>query len=87
MPTAVELAGALAGITRLALTSATVAVATLKVAVLLRALLSLPAPVLPVPDTPVLVCRKLIEALTVKFGVTLIETGAAGKVTNPLAET
>ena len=57
---------------------------TLKVFVLLPALVSLMALVVPVPATPVVVCRKLIEALTVPLGVTLTTLGALANVTRPV---
>lgn len=84
VPLTTVLTGALAGKpAKLALMSAALA-ATLKVAVLLAALVSLFAPVVPVPCTPVVVCKKLIEALTVLLGVTLTTVGAPGNVTRPV---
>ena len=84
VPVTTELTGALAGKpAKLALMSAALA-ATLKVAVLLVAFVSFTAPVVPVPATPVLVCRKLMDALTVLLAGTLI-TPAGLKVTMPVA--
>ena len=75
--------GALVGkLAKLVLMSAALAV-TLNVAVLLAALVSLIAPVVPVPATPVVVCKKLIEALTVAPGVTLASV-AVTNVTIPV---
>ena len=84
VPLTTVLTEALAGKpAKLALMSAALA-ATLKVAVLLPALVSLMALVVPVPATPVVVCRKLIEALTVPLGVTLTTLGALANVTRPV---
>ena len=58
---------------------------TLKVAVLLVVTVSLIAPVVPVPATPVEVCKKLIEALTVAPGATLASV-TVPNVTTPVTE-
>ncbi len=78
-----EPAGALAGKpAKLALMSAAVP-STLKVAVLLPLLVSFVALPVPVPATVVVVCTKLMAALTVPLGVTLTTVGGVN-VTTPL---
>ena len=85
VPLTTELTGALAGKpAKLTLMSAALA-ATLNVLVLFSGLVSFSALVVPVPATPVEVCKKLIEALTVALGLTLTVPGAAGNVTKPVA--
>ena len=85
VPLTTVLTGALAGKpAKLALMSAAVA-STLNVAVLLAATVSFSALAVPVPCTPVEVCKKLIEALTVALGVSLTTLGAVGNVTRPVA--
>ena len=83
VPVTVVPAGALDGKpAKLALMSAALA-ATLNVAVLLPVTVSLIAPVVPVPATPVEVCKKLIEALTVDPGATVAKVEVLN-VTCPL---
>ena len=83
VPLTTVLTGALAGKpAKLALMSAGLA-ATLNVAVLLPATVSLIAPVVPVPATPVEVCKKLMEALTVAPGATVAKVEVLN-VTCPL---
>ncbi len=85
VPLTVVPVGALTGkLAKLVLMSAALA-ATLNVAVLFSGLVSFNAFEVPVPVTPVEVCRKLIEALTVPLGVTLTGVGAARKLTTPVA--
>lgn len=83
VPVTVEPATAFTGKpAKLTLISAELSV-TLKLAVLFAGLASLNALVVPVPATPVVVCKKLIEALTVALGLTLTSLGA--NVTTPVA--
>ena len=86
VPPTTTLMATLAGTVTLVTTSAgNETGATLNVLVLFSRLVSFSALVVPVPATPVEVCKKLIEALTVALGLTLTVPGAAGNVTKPVA--
>ena len=69
---------------KLTLMSDSAVTPTLKKALLFERLVSLSAPVVPVPATPLAVCKKVMEALTMAPGPTLANVGVAN-ITEPLA--